>query len=185
MLVEKVEEKNDGRKAFILANLSAMYFVQEKWALAEQTLLRSIEIVERTQGSEHPNVCTLLDNLGYLYFKQNELVRAETVLRRELAIRRTVFGPDNASTASVAATLANVLAARGAYAEAGNLFTEALKTQEQVLGRVPEVATTMDQFANLLRRTHRDDLAGDMASRAESIRFESAYTVSVKTRRDR
>jgi tetratricopeptide (TPR) repeat protein len=185
MLVEKVEEKNDGRKAFILANLSAMYFVREKWALAEQTLLRSIEIVERTQGSEHPNVCTLLDNLGYLYFKQNELVRAETVLRRELAIRRTVFGPDNASTASVAATLANVLAARGAYAEAGNLFTEALKTQEQVLGRVPEVATTMDQFANLLRRTHRDDLAGDMASRAESIRFESAYTVSVKTRRDR
>jgi hypothetical protein len=43
----------------------------------------------------------------------------------------------------------------------------------------------MDQFANLLRRTHRDDLAGDMTSRAESIRFESAYTISVKGQRDR
>ncbi len=173
------------RKSSILANLSALYFLQEEWSLAEQTLLRSIEIVERSQGSAHPNVCALLDNLGYLYFKQNDLERAETVLRRELAIRRTVFGPENASTASAAATLANVLAARGEYAEAGSLFTEALNTQERVLGRVPEVATTLDQFANLLRRTNKDDLAGDMAARAESIRLELSYTVSVKGLHDR
>jgi Tfp pilus assembly protein PilF len=153
--------------------------------MAEQTLLRAIDIVERTQGPDHPNICALLENLGYLYFKQNDLVRAEHVLRRELAIRRAVFGPENASTASAAATLANVLAARGDFAEAGNLFAEALDTQERVLGRGPEVARTLDQFANLLRQTHRDDLAGDMASRAESIRFESAYTVSVKAQRHR
>jgi len=183
--VENVEMESSDRRASILANLSAVYFVQEKRSLAEQTLLHSIEIVERTHGSEHPNVCALLENLGLLYLEQDDLVRSETVLRRELAIRRTVFGLENASTASAAATLANVLVARNEYEEAGILFAEALKTQEQVLGRGPEVATTLDQFANLLRRTHRDDLAGDMASRAESIRFESAYTVSVRSRRAR
>jgi tetratricopeptide (TPR) repeat protein len=183
--VENLEMESSDRRSSILANLSAVYFIQEKWSLAEQTLLYSIEIVERTHGSEHPIVCTLLDNLGLFYFKQDDLVRSETVLRRELTIRRTVFGLENASTALAASTLANVLVARNKYEEAGILFAEALKTQEQVLGRVPEVATTLDQFANLLRRTHRDDLAGDMASRAESIRFESAYTVSVKARRDR
>ena len=183
--VKNLEVESTDRRSTILANLSAMYFVQEKWSLGEQTLIHSIEIVERTHGSEHPIVCALLDNLGLLYFKQNDLVGAETVLRRELAIRRTVFGLENASTASAAATLANVLVARNEYEEAGSLFAEALKTQEQVLGRGPEVAATLDDFANLLRRTHRDDLAGDMASRAESIRFESAYTVSVKSRRGR
>ena len=65
------------------------------------------------------------------------------------------------------------------------LFTEALNTQERVLGRVSEVATTLDHFANLLRRTNKDDLAGDMESRAESIRLELSYTVSVKGLRDR
>jgi tetratricopeptide (TPR) repeat protein len=176
--------ESSDRTASILANLAAVYFIQERWSMAEQTLLHSIEIVERTHGSEHPNVCPLLDNLGILYLTQNELVRAENVFRRELAIRRKVFGLESASTALAAANLANVLVARNEYEEAGTLFAEALKTQEQVLGRGPEVAATLDEFANLLRRTHRDDLAGDMASRAESIRFESAYTVSVKGRRD-
>jgi tetratricopeptide (TPR) repeat protein len=182
-LVEKAGQDSEARKSSILANLSALYFGQEKWNLAEQTLLRAVEIVERTQGSEHPNICALLDNLGFLYFKQNDLARAESVLRRELAIRRTVFGQENASTASAGATLASVLAARGQYIEAGNLFAEVLTTQERVLGRVPEVATTLDQFADLLRRTHRDDLAEEMTSRAQSIRFESAYTVSIKAQR--
>jgi hypothetical protein len=101
-----------------------------------------------------------------------------------LAIRRKAFGLENASTALAAANLATVLVARNEYEEAGTLFAEALKTQEQVLGSGPEVAATLDEFATLLRRTHRDDLAGDMTSRAESIRFESAYTVSVKGRHD-
>ena len=185
-LVEGVVHENDPRKAPILANISALYFMQHKWGLAERTLLISIDIVERARGASHPDLCALLDNLGIIYFRQNDLVKAEEALRRELAIRRTAFGPQNVLTASAAASLANVLAATGKYDEAGNLFSEALNTQERVLGqRVPEVATTLEQFATLLRRTNREALAGDMESRAESIRMELLYTVSVKELRNR
>jgi len=168
------------RKVPIMTSLSTLYYMDKKWSLAEQTLLQSVEIVERAKGMAHPNLCTLLDDLGFLYLKQNKLDSAEAVLRRDLAIRSMTFGTDSAFTASAAATLASVLAARGEYEEAHQLFTDALNTQERVLGRVPEVAATLDQFANLLRQTNNDALAGVLSSRAASIRLESEYTVSLK-----
>ena len=184
-LIEETSTANQVRKAHIFGNLSALYFIEEKWSLAEDTLLRSVEIVERLQGPTHPNLCPLLDNLGYLYFKSGNFTRAEIVLRREMELRKTAFGTENASTALTTASLANVLSVQGKYDEAGRLFTEALNTQERMLGRSPEVATTLDQFANYLRRTNNSILAGDMASRAESIRLEAGYTVSVEELRRR
>ena len=170
----------DIRMVSIMSSLATLYYMDTKWSLAEQTLLRSIETVERVRGRSHPSLCAILDDLGFLYLKQDKLEQAEAVLRRNLAIRELVFGTDSAYTASTAASLANLLTAKGEYEEARKLFTDALNTQERVLGRVPEVASTLDQFANMLRRIHNDALAGDLAARAESIRLESEYTVSLK-----
>jgi len=184
-LIDAAASVNEARKAPVLANLSTLYFIGEKWNLAEETLLRSIEIVERSLGPSHPNLCPLLDNLGHLYFKLGDLPRAELALRRELEIRKTAFGTENKSTATATASLANVLSFQEKYDEAGKLFSEALKTQERILGRSPEVAETLDLFSIFLRRTNADDLAGDMASRAESIRLEAGYTVSLEELRRR
>ena len=184
-LIEKAPRANEIRKAQVFANLSTLYFIGEKWSLAEDTLLRSIELVEGLQGPSHPNLCPLLENLGYLYIKSGDMPHAEKILRRELELRRTAFGTENVATALATSTLANVLSVQGKYDEAGKLFTEALNTQERMLGRSPEVATTLDQFANYLRQTNNNTLAGDMASRAELIRLEIGYTVSVEDLRRR
>jgi hypothetical protein len=67
------------------------------------------------------------------------------------------------------------------YDESRTLFAEALETQEQILGkRAPEVATTLEQYAGILRRTGNNVLAEEIENRAASIRIERSFTVSVK-----
>ena len=101
--------------------------------------------------------------------------------RRALDLRRKAFGSENPYTALSAASLAEVLAAEGVNDEAGILFAEALKTQEGAFGAEdPEVALTLEKFARFLRHTNNNGLAGELEDRANSIRVERAYTVSVK-----
>jgi tetratricopeptide (TPR) repeat protein len=140
--------------------------------------------VEQSRGLEHPDLCPLLENAGFIYLQKRELLQAETMLRRSLAIRQKRFGPESAYTAASEARLANVLAANGSYEEAGRLYAEALKTQEQVLGlQAPDVVKSLEGFANVLRQTHNEDLAKNLEARAESIRLNLAYTISVKDMR--
>jgi len=172
---------DDPHWAPILSNLATMYFVQQKWSLAEDSLVRSIRIVEKARGLDHPDLCPLLDNAGYIFFQKHELTQAETTLRRSLAIRQRSMGTDNPYTAATATSLAKVLAARGAYEEAGQLYADALKTQEKVFGlQSQEVARSLDGYAYVLHHTHNDVQADNMEARAESIRLMLSYTVSVK-----
>jgi tetratricopeptide (TPR) repeat protein len=175
---------DDSHRSSILSNLATLYFTQQKWSLAEETLLHSINAVEQSRGLEHPDLCPLLENAGFIYLQKRELLQAETMLRRSLAIRQKRFGPESAYTAASEARLANVLAANGSYEEAGRLYAEALKTQEQVLGlQAPDVVKSLEGFANVLRQTHNEDLAKNLEARAESIRLNLAYTISVKDMR--
>jgi tetratricopeptide (TPR) repeat protein len=179
-LANEAEEDNPGRTS-ILSNLAMLYFTQQKWSLAEESLLGSIKAVELSRGPDHPDLCPLLEHAGFMYVQKHELPKAETVLRRALAIRQNSLGPESAYTAESKARLAEVLAASGAYEEAGQLYSEALKTQERVLGpQAPGVLKSMEGLANVLRQTHKEDLAQNMEARVESIRVQSFYTVSVK-----
>ncbi len=177
------DDVSDGipHRSPILSNLATMYFVQQKWSLAEELLHRSIVSVEESRGMEHPDLCPLLDNAGYIYRQVHKLVEAEMLLRRSLAIREKSMGAENAFTAATVASLAQVLADRGQYEEAGRLYADALKTQEIVFGlQSQQVARSLDGLADVLRHTHDDDQAKNMEARAESIRLRLSYTVSVK-----
>jgi tetratricopeptide (TPR) repeat protein len=158
-----------------------LYYSQQKWDLAESSLLQSLHIAEQALGPEHPDVSALLNNLGVLYAMRGRLGEAEAMHRRALVLRRKAFGTENPHTAVSAANLAEVLAAEGKSDEAGILFAEALKIQERTFGvEGPEVASTLEKFARFLRHTKNDVLAVEMEDRANAIRVESAYTVSVK-----
>jgi tetratricopeptide (TPR) repeat protein len=144
-------------------------------------MLQSLHVTEESLGPEHPDICPLLNNLGVFYFLKGRLAEAEAMHRRAYVLRRKAFGTENSQTAMSAANLAEVLAAEGRNDEAGILFTEALKTQERAFGAEgPEVASTLEKFARFLRHINNSVLAGEMEDRANSIRVENAYTVSIK-----
>ena len=53
--------------ALSLNNLASLYFAQGRHADAEQQFKRSIGILEKERGPDHPNVATSLNNLADFY----------------------------------------------------------------------------------------------------------------------
>ncbi|MCH7977655.1 MAG: tetratricopeptide repeat protein [Acidobacteria bacterium] len=63
----------------------------------------------------------------------------------------------------------------GKYAEAEPLFKQSLTITEKALGpENPNVTSVLENYADLLRKTGRDDEAAEMEARAEAIRAKHA-----------
>ncbi len=61
-----------------------------------------------------------------------------------------------------------------AYAEAEPLYQRSLAIWENALGpEHPDVATSLENYAALLRETEREDKAEEMEARAKAIRAKS------------
>ena len=60
------------------------------------------------------------------------------------------------------------------------LYNKALPLQEALIGTTsPEVAATLESYANLLRTMENDAPAMELENRARRIRAELAYTRSI------
>ena len=71
--------------------------------------------------------------------------------------------------------LAEIYRRRGQYAEAEPLYRRALTIRESVLGREhPEVATNLENYAALLRKTSRATEAAGLEARPQAIRAKRA-----------
>ena len=67
--------------------------------------------------------------------------------------------------------LAALYQAQGNYAEAEPLYQRALAIDEKALGpEHPDVATSLENYASLLRETGRAGDAAEMETRAQAIR---------------
>ncbi len=68
--------------------------------------------------------------------------------------------------------LAELYRAQGNYAEAEPLYRRSLAILAKVLGpEHPDVATTLENYAALLRATGRSDGAAELEGRANAIRW--------------
>ncbi len=69
------------------------------------------------------------------------------------------------------AYLAALYKGQGHFAEAEPLYQRALAVYEKALGpEHPDVATSLENYAALLRETEREDRAEEMEARAKAIR---------------
>ena len=73
--------------------------------------------------------------------------------------------------------LAALYSGQGKYAEAEPLYKHALAIQEKTLGPThPDLATSLEHYADLLRKMKRETLAAEMEARAETIRTKRSGT---------
>jgi len=64
---------------------------------------------------------------------------------------------------------------QGKYAEAAPLYQRALAIREKALGPDhPDVATALENYAGLLRKTRRESQAAELEARAQAIRARHA-----------
>jgi hypothetical protein len=75
--------------------LAQLYDDQRRPTEAEPLLKRSLAILEKALGPNHPDVATALANLAQLYDDQGRPAEAEPLLKRSLAILEKVLGPDH------------------------------------------------------------------------------------------
>jgi len=166
--------------SYSLNNIAVLYLKQKNYERAEPYLVRALAILERAFGSDNPNVSYLLGNLGDLYSIKGDYSRAEPLYLRALEIVRRTLGP--AASVAVMKRLAKLYKNKGDYVKAEPLYGEILKTEEGFLGNSnPVLASTLDDYAELLSKMNRLDEASRLTNRANRIRIKDQNdTVAVE-----
>jgi CHAT domain-containing protein/Tfp pilus assembly protein PilF len=109
---------------------------------------RSLAIMEKALGPEHPNVAQSLNNIAANYGAQGRYGEAEPLYKRSLAIKEKALGPNHPDVAQSLNNLALNYNAQGRYAEAEPLLKRSLAIYEKALGpEHPNVATSLNNIA--------------------------------------
>jgi len=175
LLAELRKEERKGTEDLALAGtlyrLAILRRQQGEFAEAEQLYRRALEIREREQGPNHPDVALVLNNLAALEAARGNYDAAQPLLERALAIRQTALGEDDVLTAESLNNLALLHAALGDAAAAEPLYRRALSILEKTgTARGDELARVLDNYAALLHETGRDTDAEALEARARVMR---------------
>jgi tetratricopeptide (TPR) repeat protein len=125
-------------------------YQQGRYAEAIPLYQRSLAILEKALGPEHPNVASNLNNLALLYHSLGDYAKAEPLYQRALAIDEKALGLEHPNVATDLNNLAALYDHMGAYAKAEPLLQRALAIREKVLGpEHPDVAFSLNNLAGL------------------------------------
>jgi tetratricopeptide (TPR) repeat protein len=102
------------------------YMNQGAYEEARQLYLRSVPVLEKTIGPEHPVMATTLGNLC-IASSHSVYLDARPVCARALSVRERVFGPNHAEVARSLSDLGLLYAKEGNLARAESLLARALR----------------------------------------------------------
>jgi CHAT domain-containing protein len=128
-------------------NLAELYRTMGAYDQAVPLYQRSLRIIEKALGPEHPNNANSLNNLAELYRAMGAYDQAVPLYQRALKIIEKAVGPEHPYTANSLNNLALLYMAMGAYEQALPLSQRALKIREKALG--PEHPDTDGSFETL------------------------------------
>ena len=140
-------------------------------AEAESLYRRALDIREREQGPDHPDVAMVLNNLAVLKATGGDYDAAEPLLERALQIRESALGEESLLTAQSLSNLALLRAARGNAEGAEPLYRRSIAILERPGADPPraDLARVLDNYAALLHETGRDAEARTLEARAQSL----------------
>src|SRR5215510_6471809 len=93
--METADRRDDVAVSLSLNIVAKLYAAQARYAEAEPLYKRSIEIQEKTLGSDHPDTAPVINNLATLYTRQGLYAKAEPLYKRSLTIFQKAFGEDD------------------------------------------------------------------------------------------
>jgi tetratricopeptide (TPR) repeat protein len=96
-----------------------MYRAQGDYPKASPLYRRSLAILEKGLGPEHPQVATVLNQLGWTYHAQKLYPVAESFYQRALAILERALRPDHSSLIEVLENYAALLRQTNRKEQAG------------------------------------------------------------------
>jgi tetratricopeptide (TPR) repeat protein len=120
--------------AISLNELGVLYQSQGRYAEAEPLFQRSLQILEKQLGVDHPDTANSLNNLAALYRVQGRYAEAEPLYVRSLQIYEQQLGADHPDTALSLWSLAALYYNMDRITEAKPLITRAVAIFERTLG---------------------------------------------------
>lgn len=121
--------------ALSLFSFAKLYQLEGKAEQAENFYKRSLTILEKTAGAEHPFVVQALNGLASLYSSQSKYNEAEALYNRALKIEERTLNADAPDIARTLSSLAGVARAKGNKPQAIAQLNRALEISEQNLNR--------------------------------------------------
>lgn len=99
-----------------------------RYQQAQAHYVDALAILERSVGSDSPDLANLYHNFAGLSYAQGDYAKAEPFARRALELRRRVRAPDLQAIAADTGVLGSILAGRGRHDEAERLLRDASQT---------------------------------------------------------
>ena len=125
-VVERGASLSDSELALFLYDVARLYHTaaerQKAWPLYE----RSLSLLERSVGPDHPRVATLLCRLGVILVDDGDFVRADAMIRRALEIQEKALGPEDPALGTTLRDFGFVLERRGDLTKAEEIDLRAL-----------------------------------------------------------
>jgi tetratricopeptide (TPR) repeat protein len=153
-----------------LNNLAELYREQDRFDEIEPLYRRSLGIMEKALGSEHPEVGILFNNLALLYERQARYYGADAHHKRVLDIREKALGPEHPEVGSSFNNLAMFVLTQNDWARAAHYWHRSTdimrrRAERDLAGSRREApgGEAHRQFWGLVKTTHR--LASSRGSR--------------------
>jgi CHAT domain-containing protein/tetratricopeptide (TPR) repeat protein len=170
-IFEPAEIADASKLSNILNNLGLLYGDIGEYSKAEQTLRKSIEVVNSPEFASHySSFAAVLSNLGTLYLELGRLSEAEPLLRQALQVNERASGPTHPDTALGLHNLGLLRLKQRRHAQGEDLLRRALAISETASG--PEyitVASPLNILGQALADQGRHDEAEPLLKRALAI----------------
>ncbi len=129
-----------------------LYYAGRYGRFVEDLFRKSLEIIEKTKGTDHLEAALCLNNLALLLQASGDYAGAEPLFRRALSITEIGLGPESSETGLQLNFLAGLLKDKGDYAGAEPLFQRALTIAEKTKNTVGEdgLGLALNNLANFL-----------------------------------
>ncbi len=123
--------------AAALNNLAELFQSQRRYADAEPLHVRSVAIIEKALGPDHPTVALTIGTLGSFLKSEGRLDEAESLLKRALDAGQKALGAEHPQVVGATVQLAELYGLQGRVAEARELFAKAGATKSVDLKEFP------------------------------------------------
>jgi Flp pilus assembly protein TadD, contains TPR repeats len=154
-------------------NLGNLYVNQGKYAEAIPLLEQALSIRKKDVGNENPIIGTSLNNIGVAYHRMGKYTEAEVFYKQSLDICAKTVLDDCAMTLR---NLGKLYTTQGRYEEAEPLFQRSLAIFVKGLSEPKiRIVFVLESYAELLRKTKRENEADDMESLAKELRAKARF----------
>jgi len=179
-LAEKHTGADSLQTALNSCQLGVILHRQDKWAPAEQSLQRCLDIRIALLGKTHELVADPLDNLALIAMNRMDFDAAERLAREAVAIDQQTREADHPLYARHLQNLASALQGKGDLQAAATLYRQVIDLFDRVLGpKHFETIDAMSNYARCLMKLGRLDEAQQifetMLARDREIRPGHAY----------